>query len=394
MRTLLHGGPIFTGLSDNTQDGLAVLIEGDTIAAVDQSSVLLSAATADTAVETEVIDLNGRTLLPGMVDAHRHMIGLTDIKVDADLIVTGAVEGVWVALNTLRSGITTVRDPGCKHMGVFTLKRLINEGFILGPHVYAAGPNPTGTAAPEGWRNVWVDGETQIRHAVRELKRSGVDWIKFVFSCQSRGDLWSRTEKFLTFEELKAGVEEAHEYGYRVSGHIEGLEGAQMAVEAGFNAIEHGTVIDDALAQVMVRKGVFYVPTLYAFDTMSTQEEPLKPAEQVAFDRRAAEHKRSFQRALAAGVKIAVGTDMYRLPPVEVYVNEMRMLTKYGMSNAQALQAATVNGAALLGEEQVFGALASGLRADMIVVDGDPLQDLGALLHVDLVIKSGQKMAI
>lgn len=394
MRTLLHGGPIFTGLSDSSQDGLAVLIEGDTIAAVDQSSVLLSAATADTAVETEVIDLKGRTLLPGMVDAHRHMIGLTDIKVDADLIVTGAIEGVWVALNTLRSGITTVRDPGCKHMGVFTLKRLINEGFIPGPHVYAAGPNPTGTAAPEGWRNVWVDGETQIRHAVRELKRSGVDWIKFVFSCQSRGDLWSRTEKFLTFEELKAGVEEAHEYGYRVSGHIEGLEGAQMAVEAGFNAIEHGTVIDDALAQVMVRKGVFYVPTLYAFDTMSTQEEPLKPAEQVAFDRRAAEHKRSFQRALAAGVKIAVGTDMYRLPPVDVYVNEMRMLTKYGMSNAQALQAATVNGAALLGEEQVFGALASGLRADMIVVDGDPLQDLGALLHVDLVIKSGQKMAI
>ena len=313
---------------------------------------------------------------------------------DVDLIVTGAVEGVWVALNTLRSGITTVRDPGCKHMGVFSLKRMINEGFIPGPHIYAAGPNPTGTAAPEGWRNIWVDGETAIRHAVRDLKRAGVDWIKFVFSVQSRQDLWSRTEKLLTFAELKAGVEEAHEYGYRVSGHIEGLEGAQMAVAAGFSAIEHGTVIDDALAQVMVEKGVFYVPTLYAFDTMSTQEEPLKPNEQIAFDARAAEHKRSFQRALAAGVKIAVGTDMYRLPPLDVYVNEMRMLTKYGMSNAQVLQAATVNGAALLGEEKIFGASAPGLRADMIVVNGDPLQDLGALLHVDLVIKSAQQMAI
>jgi len=389
MKILLHGGPIFTGLELQAQNNLAVLIEGSQITAVGKASELLLANT-----DADIIDLQGRTLMPGMVDAHRHMIGLTDVIVDTDLIVTGAIEGVWVAINTLRSGITTVRDPGCKHMGVFTLKRMINEGFIPGPHVYAAGPNPTGTAAPEGWRNVWVDGETEIRHAVRELKRKGVDWIKFVFSCQSRADLWSHTEKFLTFAELKAGVDEAHEYGYRVSGHVEGLEGAQQAVAAGFNAIEHGTVIDEDLAKVMAEKGVFYVPTLFAFDTMSTQEEPLKPHEQIAFDARAAEHKRSFQRALAAGVKIAVGTDMYRQPPLDVFVNEMRMLTKYGMSNAQALQAATVRGAELLGEDKIFGSLSQGLRADMIVVNGDPLQDLGALLHIDLVIKSGQKMAI
>lgn len=387
MRFLIHGGPIFSSLSNKTQNGLAVLIEGEKIAAVDQASILLPSCK-----DAEVIDLKGRTMLPGMVDAHRHMIGLTDIKVDTDLIVTGAIEGVWVAKNTLRAGITSVRDPGCKHMGIFTLKRLINEGFIPGPHIYAAGPNPTGTAAPEGWRNVWVDGETEIRHAVRELKRYGVDWIKFVFSCQSRGDLWSRTEKFLTYEELRAGVDEAHEYGYRVSGHVEGLEGAQLAIKAGFDAIEHGTVIDLALADLMVQKGIFYVPTLYAFDTMSTQEEPLKPIEKVAFDARAAEHKRSFQRAVAAGVKIAVGTDMYRLPSIDVFVNEMRMLTKFGMSNSEALKAATVTGAALLGEEKVFGSLASGLRADMIVVNGDPLQDISALLNVELVIKSGQKV--
>ncbi len=113
-----------------------------------------------------------------------------------------------------------------------------------------------------------------------------MDWIKFVFSCQSPRRFVEPHGKTPTFEELKAGVQEAHEYGYRVSGQMEGLEGAQMAVEAGFNAIEHGTVIDEVLAQVMVRKGVFYVPTLYAFNTMSTQEEPLKPTEQVAFDAR------------------------------------------------------------------------------------------------------------
>ena len=389
MQLVIHGGPVFTGLKDIYDDNVAVLVEDDQIAAVEQAPAVLARYP-----DARVLDLKGRTLMPGMVDAHRHMIGLTDAQVTNDLIVTGAVEGVWVALNTLRAGITTVRDPGCKHMGVFTIKRLINEGFIPGPHVYAAGPNPTGTAAPEGWRNMWVDGEVQIRHAVRELKRSGVDWIKFVFSVQAREDLWSRTEKLLTFEELKAGVDEAHQYGYRVSGHVEGLEGAQMAVEAGFSAIEHGTVIDEALAEVMAERGVFYVPTLFAFDSMSTQEKPLQPREQAAFAARAVEHKRSFQRALAAGVKIAVGTDMYRLPPVDVYVNELQMLKRFGMTNAQALQAATVNGAALLGEEKVFGAVVPGLRADLIVVDGDPLDDLNALLHVDLVIKSGKEMTL
>lgn len=386
---IFFGGKVFSGNHDKLEDGLAVLVEGDRIVAVDQQTALL-----DAFPDAEILNLQGKTLMPGMVDTHRHLIGLTDLQPTTDLIVTGAVEGVRVAQDTLRSGITTIRDPGCKHMGVFTLKRLIQEGFIPGPHVYAAGPNPTGTAAPEGWRNMWVDGETEIRHAVRELKRFGVDWIKFVVSCQSRRHLWKRTDKFLTFEELKAGVMEAHQYGYRVSGHVEGLDGAQMAVEAGFSAIEHGTVVDEDLAKKMVKLGVFYVPTLFAFDSMTEQEDPLLPHEVEPYKARGAEHKRSFQRAIEAGVKIAVGTDMYRLPPLDSYVNEMRMLTRYGMTNAQVLHAATYNGAAILGEEHEFGAIVPGLRADLIVVDGNPLQDLDALLNIRLVMKSGIEMPL
>ena len=383
---IFFGGLVYTGIKEGLQDGLAVLVENGRIAAVDQESVLLEAYS-----DGKQVDLKGKTLMPGMVDTHRHLIGLTDIVVDTDLIVTGAVEGVRVAQDALRSGITTIRDPGCKHMGVFTLKRLINEGFIPGPHIYAAGPNPTGAAAPEGWRNMWVDGEVEIRHAVRELKRYGVDWIKLLVSAQSRRDLWSRTDKFLTFEELQAGVNEAHQYGYRVSGHVEGLDGAQMAVEAGFSAIEHGTVVDEALAERMAELGVFYVPTLFAFDTMSEQEDPLLPHEVEPFNTRAAEHKRSFQRALDAGVKIAVGTDMYRLPPMDSYINELRMLTQYGMSNAQALHAATYNGAAILGKENEFGTIAPGMRADLIVVDGNPVNDLACLLNIVLVIKKEEQ---
>lgn len=382
---LLVNCELFTGLEVLSEAGQAVLVEDGQIKSVGEKGSLTSAFP-----DAQKIDLQGHFLMPGLVDAHRHLIGYTEAKATIDVIVTGAVEGVRVAADSLKSGITTIRDPGCKHLGVLTLKRLINDGFIPGPHIYTAGPNPTGTAAPESWRNMWVDGTNEMRHAVRELKRNGVDWIKFVVSCQSRKDLWSRTDTFLTLDELKAGVDEAHQYGYRVSGHVEGLEGARSAVDAGFSAIEHGTVIDEALAKKMAELGVFYVPTLYAFDSMSVQEEPLMPQEEIAFNERAAEHKRSFQRALAAGVKIAVGTDMYRIPPLDAFLNEIKMLVKHGMSNAQALQAATVVGAEVLGLRKLFGAIAPGLRADLITIHGNPLENLDALSQVSMVMKAGE----
>ncbi len=385
MQSLLINAVVFTGLKDIPEKDWAVLIEDDRIKAVGLQNELIQAYP-----DTQVVDLSGKFLMPGLVDTHRHMIGYTEAQATVDVIATGAVEGVIVAYNSLRCGITSVRDPGCKHFGILTLKNLVNQGLILGPHIYAAGPNPTGAAAPESWRNMWVDGETEIRHAVRELKRHGVDWIKFVVSCQSREQLWSRTDKFLTLEELKAGVKEAHQYGYRVSGHVEGLDGAQAAVEAGFTAIEHGTVVDAALAKKMADTGVFYVPTLFAFDSMSVQEKPLLPHEEIAFRSRADEHKRSFQRAFQAGVKIAVGTDMYRIPPHDAIVNEMKMLVKYGMTNAQVLKAATVVGAELIGEQDNFGAIAPGMRADLIAINGNPLADLDVLLDVLLVFKSGE----
>lgn len=384
-KTLIYGGPILAAQSLSRQNGLAVLVADEKIEAVGPERELISAYP-----EAQPFNLEGRTLLPGLVDAHRHMIGYTESEVTMDLITTGVIEGVRVAREALQCGITTVRDPGCKHEGIFTLRRLIETDFIPGPHVYAAGPNPTGTAAPSGWRNIWVNGPWEMRRAVRELQRNGAQWIKLVVSTQARQDKWSRTDKYLTFEEVQAGVDEAHQYGLRVSGHVEGLDAAEMVVEAGFDAIEHGTVIDERLAGRMAERGVYYVPTLFAFDTMSVQEIPLSPDEVEPFNRRAAGHKQSFRTALAAGVSIAVGTDQYRLPGLDSYVNELRMLTRFGMTNAQALQAATVNGAGLLGKADTFGAIAPGLRADLIAVQGNPLEDIDCLLNVDFVMKQGR----
>jgi imidazolonepropionase-like amidohydrolase len=387
MKTIIYGGPVFTGLGDRLEKNCAVLVQGNKIDAVSPLAQLIQLAP-----EAHGIDVKGRVILPGLVDAHRHIISVTEHEVTPELIVLGAIEGVRVAHEALSMGITTVRDPGCKHNGIFRMKQVIDEGSIPGPTVYPTGPNPTGSAAPQSWRNYFIQGPWAMRHAVRELKRSGARWIKLVVSVDSRDSGWRRTDWFLAPEEIKAAVEEAGALGLPVSGHVEGLAPAQTVVEAGFSAIEHGTVLDETLVETMAKKGVFYVPTLLAYSASLEQwENPLRPEESEAFHTWVSEHKRSFQKALAAGVPIAVGTDMYRVPPLDCYVRELDLMIESGMSPAAALRAATATGAAILGEENRFGVLAPGMMADLIAVEGNPLEDIQALLKVDLVIKHGKE---
>jgi imidazolonepropionase-like amidohydrolase len=387
MRTIIYGGPVFTGLGEHLEKDLAILMQSDKIDAVGSLARLIQMAP-----EAHGIDVKGRVILPGLIDAHRHIISVTDHEATPELIVLGTIEGVRVAHEALSMGITTVRDPGCKHNGIFKMKQAIDEGFVPGPTVYPTGPNPTGSAAPQSWRNYFIQGPWAMRQAVRELRRSGARWIKLVVSVDSRESGWRRTDWFLTPEEIKAAVEEARALGLAVSGHVEGLAPAHAVVEAGFSAIEHGTVLDEALAETMAKKGVFYVPTLLAYSASLEQwEKPLRSEESEAFHAWVSEHKRSFQRAVAAGVPIAVGTDMYRVPPLDCYVRELVLMVESGMSPAAALRAATATGAAILGEENEFGTLVPGMKADLIAVEGNPLEDIHALLKVDLVIKHGKE---
>ena len=388
MKRIIYGGPVFTGLTEDLAENCAILFRDDKIEAVGPLAQLVQMAP-----EAHGIDVKGRTILPGLVDAHRHIISVTEHEVTPELIVLGAIEGVRVAQEALSMGITAVRDPGCKHNGIFRMKQAIDEGFIPGPTIYPTGPNPTGSAAPRSWRNYFIQGPWGMRQAVRELKRNGAQWIKLVVSVDSRESGWHRTDWFLTPEEIKAGADEAQALGLPVSGHVEGLAPAYAVVEAGFSAIEHGTVLDEKLADTMAKKGVFYVPTLLAYSASLEQwEKPLQPEESESFHAWVAEHKQSFQRALAAGVPIAVGTDMYRVPPLDCFVRELELMIEGGMTPAAALRAATATGAAILGEEGKFGKLAPGMKADLIAVDGNPLEDIRSLLKVDLVIKLGKEV--
>lgn len=389
MKTLLYGGPVFTSLGDQLENA-AILINGEKIESVGSYEQLLNLAP-----DAIKMDVKGKTILPGMVDAHRHIIAYTEFEVTPGLIVTGTVDGVRVAREAIEMGLTTVRDPGCKHYGIFEMVKIIDSGALVGPNIYPAGPNPTGSAAPQSWRNVYVNGPWQMRQAVRELVRDGAYWIKLVVSGEARETGWKRTDWFLTPEEIQAATDEAHACGKRISGHVEALDAANAVVDAGFDAIEHGTVIDQKLAEKMAKKGVCYVPTLFAFSKEMAQWDRKLALEEVpAFKARVERHLQSFRYAIDAGVRIAVGTDFYRFQKKDCFVQELKYMLAGGMSNAAVLRAATAVGAAVLGEEDKFGTLTPGKRADIIAVDGNPLTEIESLLKVDLVIKKGMTLVL
>ena len=385
METLIYGGPMFTAENDHMQLGWAALIADDHITAVGPLDELNARAPHATR-----LDVGQRTILPGLVDAHRHLIGPSAAEITPELIASGAILGVRVAHDTLAAGITTVRDPGCKHDAIFELKRAINAGLVPGPTIYAAGRNPTGQAAPRTWRNHYVRGPWEMRQAVRELARDGADWIKLVVSHTTPASGWKFCQRYLTDEEIRAAVDETHALGMRISAHTEGLEAARSLVNEGADAIEHGTVLDDDLARRMADQGTFLVPTLwlYTHDYDPTTTTPDQLEAYRAFE---AEHSRSFQRALQAGVPIAVGTDAITdLPPADCLVIELELMQAHGMNTATALRAATTGGAGVLGLADRLGRLAPGYQADVIAVNGNPLKDLRALTHVDLVVQRGQ----
>jgi len=385
METLLYGGPIFTAQDDQLHHNWAIRIQGEKIAAVGPLQELLSHTPA-----ARHVDVNGRTLLPGLVDAHRHMIGASAADITSEFIAYGAITGVRVAQETLAAGITTVRDPGCKHAGIFALKRAIADELIPGPTIYASGPNPTGGAAPSSWRNRYVCWPWEMRQAVRELARYVAAWVKLVVSQATCESNWRRCIRYLTDIEIQAAVEEAHALDMRISAHTEGLDAARALIDAGADALEHASYLDEESVERMAQQGMFLVPTLWLF-THNYDPPQMTPALLDAYRRYQDGHSASFQSALQAGVRIAAGTDAVTpLPPADCLVTELELMQTHGMTRAAVLHAATAGGAGVLGLGQHLGQLAAGYQADVIAVNGNPLADLRVLTQVDWVMQRGR----
>src|SRR5438034_6423599 len=355
----------------------------------------------------KVIDLGEVTLLPGFIDAHTHLIGRVlgdpegDMALVRDYDSFGAILGVSHARDTLMAGFTSLRNVGAAgRFDDMALRKAINEGWTIGPRMESAGHaiGITGGHCDEnGFRPGVVqlgpidgvaNGPEEIRAAVRYQIKYGADVIKTCATggVLSEGDAVGATQ--YSFEELRALVEEANELDRKVAAHAHGLEGIKLAVRAGVSSIEHGSFLDEEAARMMKARGTFLVPTLMAGEAVerAAKNGVLKGlrAEKALI---AAEHvRKAIKIAVANKLLIALGTDAGVIPHGTNAREFFLMVDWGGMTNMEAIQAGTLNGAKLLGWDKNLGSLAVGKWADIVAVNGDPLKDIRATEKVVFVM--------
>jgi imidazolonepropionase-like amidohydrolase len=355
------------------------------------------------------VDVAGRTMLPGLIDAHAHVSSDTErspgFGLPAQKHGTDAPpeELRWFILANaarafLRAGITTVRDVGSYDLEAIVLKRAIELGLVDGPRLMSCGRILSATSPGSrmfGTMYREADGPWEMRKAVREQIRDGADYIKFMATGARSVEREDPEPAQMTVDEVVAVVEEAHRIGYRVAAHAEGLAGTRIAIEAGVDTIEHGLALHRApeLLDAMAERGIVLVPTLSTFHDLAERfaaDFAPKLVEQAR--RQTDEAARTLMAAGDAGVILAMGYDS---GPPGASANELVRLADGGLGAAAAIRAATSGSAAALGLSDV-GTIEPGHVADLLVVDGDPLERPAILLEPDrvhLVIQAGRVVA-
>jgi imidazolonepropionase-like amidohydrolase len=384
---------VFTGKSKEIPGGI-IVVDGDKITAVFTSESQAPAG-------AEVIDLSRYTAIPGIIDVHTHMTYWWDRKpktnpweqADARMPAKTVFMAQENAHKTLEAGVTTVRDLGSSDHSDIAMRDLINSGAMVGPRMFVAGyglhvtssPARPGFVFPDPGR---ADGVAEVIRVVRQEVAAGVDVIKIYGSTGSDQDVTG----FQTFtsDELKAAIDVAHKYGKRVAVHSYGPDGARDAVAAGADSIEHATDMYDDTIREMARRRTFYVPTIdhnrYYVD--HRDEFGYGPEVVARLNDYIARNLETARRAFKAGVRFAMGSDAVFTGFGE-NARELEWFVKAGMTPEQALTAATVNGAELLGQGNTLGSIAPGYFADIAAVDGDPVKDIAVVSKVRWVMKGG-----
>jgi imidazolonepropionase-like amidohydrolase len=400
--TVIRAGTLIDGVSASARRDQAIVIRGNVVESVGDWSA------AKVPPGASLIDLSGRTVLPGLIDCHTHIFLQGEVPAeggyDAELLKQGlalrAARATVSARRALEQGFTTIRDVETEGAGYgdVGIKQAIERGYIPGPRMFVAtrAISTTGGYPLEGYAPELdmpkgaqlIDGPVEARKAAREQLSNGADWIKVYMTHRSwigeHGELVSQPT--LTVEELKAVVDEAHAWGKKVACHAYGGLGLHRGLDGGCDSIEHGLDLDDAAVAQMVRQGTWYCPT------MAVYYAEWSPAGTVEGDRdrkRAEVHGPSLRRAVKAGVKIVFGTDVGGFPWSEPIAQEFPRMVEFGMTPMAAIQAATSRAAEMLGTAGRLGVLAPGAYADVVAVGGDPLQDVKALSNVIFVMKDG-----
>jgi imidazolonepropionase-like amidohydrolase len=372
---------------------------------IEDGRIVSAGPPAEAKVPTDAvrIELPNATVLPGLIDAHTHLTMEPKFGYDrlAISVPREALIGAKNARLTLLAGFTTVRNVGAHGFSDVALRDAINAGDVPGPRLLVSGP-PLSITGGHCDNNMLpseyhatndgvADGIAAVQHKVRENIKYGADLIKVCATggVLSLGDNPQASQ--YTLEAMKAIVTDAHRLGRKVAAHAHGAEGIRWAAEAGVDSIEHGSYIDDAGIAAMKEHGTYLVPTLYLGDWMIDNAglthlpAPLmaKAVEVIP------QARKNIARAFASGVKVAFGTDA-AVYPHGLNAHEFAVMVRLGLTPLQAIQAATINAADLLGWSGKVGTLDPGAWADIVAVDGDPIKDVTTLERVKFVMKGGE----
>jgi imidazolonepropionase-like amidohydrolase len=395
--TALHAARLVDVVSGKLLSDQWVVVSGKKITAVGSHSVVPAGA--------RVVDLGDATLLPGLIDCHTHLAD-ENMGDPFELLRQSAVEVAYATIAnprvTLRAGFTTVRDVGTyRAFNDVAMRDAIAKGYIEGPRMYVAGAYITITGGagamtgmaddiqlPLSLRYGEANSPWEVRQKIRDLVHHGADHIKVL----STGAVLTHgsNPKAIEFtpEELTAAVNEAAQFGLRVEAHAHAAEGIKNAIRAGVASIEHATLIDDEGIALAKQHGTFLDMDIY--DDECIQGSPDTPKDFLEHDAElGAIQRQNFRKAVQAGVKMAFGTDA-GVCPHGTNARQFHYMVENGMTPMQAIQAATVNSAELIGHPELFGSITAGKSADIIAVSGNPLENVRLLEHVSFVMKEGR----
>lgn len=385
MRTILNNCTVIDGIINEEIQNSYIIIEGEQIKEI-------GVGKPDTKTTDQIIDCSGKYVLPGLIDCHVHLVW--DGSFDPQAVInkldqeTVALHAYKHAVDYLKLGITTVRDVASPNASVLSVRNVINQKLLTGPTIVASGPAICMTGGHVHYIGVEADGPDEVRKAARSLLKKGADLIKLM----ATGGIYTFGEEpgspQLTVGEMQAAIEEAHKKNKKVAAHAEGLAGIKNCIEAGVDTIEHGIFADEESLLLMKEKGIYLVPTMVVMKRLA-EDESIAPWALEKAKKVVAPHQNMLEQAIQMGVKIATGTDCGSpVTPPEFYFDELIIMKDAGMKPMDVIQASTKIAAECLGLED-RGVISEGKKADLLIVEQNPLEDLNALRGAKIVMKDG-----